>query len=204
MGAKNTLIKTSRVPAAVDGIQINYCKNPACQNYGIPAQDSASGCKVSNDNYMASGGGVSLPILKCKLCGEFPPIKSNQAVSEELNRLLDDLKPEPAPSCPDTQCANHTIPVNAAKGHYQSYGLTHSGSSRYLCKVCKKTFTVSSVSTLRQRHSDKNRLIFKLLMNKSPMRRLCEIAEINPRTLYQRINFLYEQCKAFAAANGVG
>lgn len=188
------------MPAAADGIQINYCKNPACQNYGVPALEK-SGSKQMNDGYIASGGGTSTPVLRCKLCGEFPPIKSNIAVSEELTRLLADLTPAPAPSCPDSHCANHNIPVNSGKGHYQSYGMTHSGSKRYLCKECRKTFTVSSVSTLRQRHSDKNQMIFSLLMNKSPMRRICEVAEINPKTLYQRIDFFHEQCKAFAAAH---
>lgn len=175
-------IKPTRVPAMVEGIQVNYCKNPGCQNYGIPAQEKC-GRQQMNDGYVASGGGTSIPVLKCKFCGEFPPIKSNQAISEELIRLLADLIPKPAPSCPDSQCTNHNFPVSASKGHYQSYGMTHSGSSRYLCKVCKKTFTVSSVSTLRQRKSDKNQLIFSLLMNKSPMRRICEVADINPKTL---------------------
>lgn len=201
MGTKNTPIKPTRVPSAVDGIQINYCKNPACQNYGVPALEKVSGRRQMNDGYSASGGGTALPVLKCKHCGEFPPIKSNIAVSEELTRLLADLIPAPAPSCPDTQCANHNIVVSNGKGHYQSYGATHSGSKRYLCKECRKTFTVSSVSTLRQRHSDKNQMIFSLLMNKSPMRRICEVAEINPKTLYQRIDFFHEQCKAFAATH---
>lgn len=154
-----------------------------------------------NDGYVASGGGASLPVLKCKLCGEFPPIKSNLAVSEELNRLLADLIPAPAPSCPDAQCANHEVSVDAGKGHYQSFGMTPSGSKRYLCKACGRTFAISSKSTLRQRQSDKNKMIFSLLMNKSPMRRICEVADINPKTLYQRIDFLYRQCKAFAAAH---
>ncbi len=201
MSKISTLIKPTRIPPAAGGIQINYCKNPACQNYGVPALEKQSGRKLMNDGYMASGGGASLPVLKCKLCGEFPPIKSNIAVSEELTRMLADLTPAPDPSCPDFQCANHNTPVNSGKGHYQSYGVTHSGSKRYLCKVCGNTFTVSSVSTLRQRHSDKNQMIFSLLMNKSPMRRICEVAEINPRTLYQRIDFFHEQCKAFVAAH---
>src|ERR1035438_1240134 len=96
--------------------------------------------------------------------------------------MLAVLIPKPAPSCPDSQCANHNISVNASKGHYQSYGVTHSGSSRFLCKVCEKTFTVSSVPTLRQRQSDKNHLIFSLLMNKSPMRRICEVADITHKS----------------------
>lgn len=43
-------------------------------------------------------------------------------------------------------------------------------------------------------------MIFSLLMNKSPMRRICEVADIHPETLYQRIDFFYRQCQAFAAS----
>ncbi|MDD5241678.1 MAG: hypothetical protein PHG47_08155 [Sulfuricella sp.] len=202
MAMKFTAIKPARVPPAADGIQVNYCKNPACLNYGVPALEKLSGQKrvsAGHDSYIASGGGTSMPVLKCKLCNEFPSIKSNVAIAEELNRMLADLRLEPEPSCPDTQCANHSVPVTTGKGHYQSYGKTHSGSKRYLCNVCKRTFTVSFKSTIRQRHEDKNQLIFSLLMNKSPMRRICEVADINPKTLYQRINFFYEQCKTFVA-----
>jgi len=40
---------------------------------------------------------------------------------------------------------------------------------------------------------------FSLLMNKSPMRRICEVADIGPEGLYGEIDFLYRQCLAFAA-----
>ncbi|MDP2762110.1 MAG: hypothetical protein Q8O64_17220 [Sideroxyarcus sp.] len=193
------LIKPTRTPPEVDGIQVNYCKNPACQNFGVPALNRPGSRKIS-DGYVSGSAGAGLPVLACRFCGENPPIKSNLAISEELNRLLADLTPASTPSCPDTQCTNHAIPVDAGKGHYQSFGLTPSGSKRYLCKSCRKTFAVSSKATLRQRQSDKNQLIFSLLMNKSPMRRICEVADIHPETLYQRIDFFYRQCKAFVAS----
>ncbi len=203
MATKFKALKPARIPPEVEGIQVNYCKNPACQNYGVPALDYLPGRKkviAGHDHYTSTGGGTSAPVLKCLLCNEFPPIKSNQAISEELSRLLSDLVPAPAPSCPDAQCANHSIPVTTSKGYYQSFGLTPSGSQRYLCKACKKTFAVSSKSTIRQRHSDKNNLIFRLLMNKSPMRRICNVADIHPETLYQRVDFFFRQCRAFVAA----
>ncbi len=37
-------------------------------------------------------------------------------------------------------------------------------------------------------------------MNKSPMRRICEVADIGAPALYGKIAFLHEQCLAFAAA----
>lgn len=44
----------------------------------------------------------------------------------------------------------------------------------------------------------KNRLIFSLLMNKSPLRRICEVADIGPEGLYGKIELLYRQSLAFA------
>jgi len=37
-------------------------------------------------------------------------------------------------------------------------------------------------------------------MNKTPFRRICEVANVQPYTLYAKINFLYQQCQAFAAS----
>lgn len=184
------------MPAEADGIQVNFCKNPACQNYGIPALDNSDG-KPKDGGYMATGGGSSLPVLKCKICGEFPPIKSNAAIAEERARLLNDLTVAPEPSCPDDSCRNHTIPVSS-KGDYQSFGMTKSGSRRYRCNACNKTFSVGK-STTGHKQPHKNRLIFSLLMNKSSFRRICEVADIDPKTLYGKINFIYGQCLAFVA-----
>ena len=65
--------------------------------------------------------------------------------------------------------------------------------------ACQKTFSVAASSTSRQRDSHKNKLIFKLLMNKMPLRRICEVAEIGPHALYGKIDFIWRQCMALAA-----
>lgn len=183
------------MPAEADGIQVNFCKNPSCSNYGVPALN-VEGRKKVNDGYIASGGGTSTHFLQCKVCGEHPPIKSNLAIAEERTRFLKELAVAPEPSCPTDSCPNHGVPVG--KG-YQSIGLSPSGSQRYRCNLCKKTLSVGK-STTGQKQPHKNRLIFSLLMNKSPMRRICEVADIGPEGLYGKIDFLYRQCLAFAAA----
>ena len=81
---------------------------------------------------------------------------------------------------------------------YQSIGLSKSGSKRYRCNGCKKTFSVGK-STTRQKQPHKNRLIFSLLMNKSPFRRICEVADIGPQSLYGKIDFIHRQCLGFSA-----
>lgn len=131
-------------------------------------------------------------------CGEVPTVKSNKAVHEELSRMLRDLELSPAPGCPKPGCANKAHPIGPSE-HYQRFGKTPGGSSRYRCRACGKVTSLRTRSTLRQREEEKNHIIFSLLMNKSPMRRICEVADINPKTLYQRIGFFYEQCRRFAA-----
>lgn len=150
------------------------------------------------DAYLTSGGRTSVPVLKCQCCGESPVLKSNLGIKEELDRMLAALAPRNA-CCPNIECSNHTVPTTAGRPHYQSFGTTKSGSHRYRCKACGRTFAVAVRATLRQRQADKNKEIFLLLMNKSPMRRICEVADIHPATLYQRIDFFYKQCLDFVA-----
>lgn len=193
-------IKPTRIPPAIAGIQINFCKNPACRNFGVPAEERPAGRKHAKrgGNYQAVGASIGLPGLRCQQCRETPPIKSNLAISEEYERFIADLAPPPVATCPDVACTNHSIPVTVGKSHYHAIGKSPSGSPRYRCKACRRTFAVAVKAGLRQRESHKNRMIFSLLMNKSPMRRICEVADIHPETLYQRIDFFYRQCKAFA------
>jgi transposase-like protein len=127
------------------------------------------------------------------------PLKSNLAIKEELDRLSGYLAPEQEPSCPDETCSNHNISVSTPKT-YQSFGKTSTGAKRFRCRVCWKTFSVSSNPTSRQRLIDKNEEVFRLLVNKVPMRRMCELAGINIHTLYRKIDFIHRQCLSFAAA----
>lgn len=152
---------------------------------------------AQQDSYIVQSAGAGIPILACRVCGEFLPIKSNAAVDEERSRLLAELMERPEASCPDQGCPNHAVPVSRTEA-YQSFGLTKSGSRRYRCKSCRKTFSVGK-STTGHKQPHKNRLIFSLLMNKSPLRRICEVADIGPEGLYGKIEFLYRQSLAFAA-----
>ena len=142
--------------------------------------------------------GKGFPVLKCHACGEYPPLKSNAGIQEELERLYAYLEPSSEPSCPNTACGNHGVGISAGKVAYQSFGKTAAGAKRYRCKACGRTFADSPPAT-NQRTSHKNKMIFTLLMNKMPIRRICEAAEVNPKTVYDKINFLHEQCLAFVA-----
>jgi len=181
-----------RIPLESGGVQVNFCKNPVCNNYGVAASQSSKA-----DNYHLTAGSKK-PVSKliCKDCGEQFPIKSNQGINEEANRLSAYLEPLNEAACPNELCNNHTVDISAGKTAYQSFGKTKSGSPRYRCKLCKKSFSVKQATT-GQKQPHKNKLIFKLLMNKSPFRRICEVADISEGSLYPKIDFLHRQCLAF-------
>ncbi len=154
---------------------------------------------VIQDAYtLTSGSKKRVAKLLCKSCNEVFPIKSNKGIIEEVNRVRDYMVEPPEVSCPDVQCSNHIVGITAGKKAYQSFGKTKSGSKRFKCKACSKTFSVKKATT-GQKLPHKNKLIFKLLMNKSPFRRICEIAEISHGSLYPKINFLHRQSLAFIA-----
>ncbi len=193
-----------RIPIEVGTIQVNFCKNPQCQNFGIPAstkrQPKGRGAaKRGGDTYTVVGSGQRRPMLRCSFCGQYPTIKSNKAIHEELIRLWKPLETIVPPTCPNQDCLNHHINIEKGKTHYQSFGRTKAGSIRCRCKLCGKTFIIASSPTIRHRKPHKNAAIFRLLVNKVPFRRICEVEGITMSTLYRKINFIHQQCTNFAA-----
>jgi transposase-like protein len=149
--------------------------------------------------YKIVASGKGMPQGYCNACGEHFPLKSNQGIHEELSRMMKALEPAATPpSCPNTSCQNHGVEVSQGKDFYSSFGITSSGSQRYKCKACKKTFSVSSRPQTRQRLSHKNKTIFTLIVNKAPIRRMAEIADMDVKTVYAKIDFIHRQCMAFA------
>lgn len=193
---------TSRIPFAANGIQVNFCKNPLCRNFGRPASMEAQPrgplAAREKDVYTISGSLNGQTFLSCSSCGEYPPLKSNLAISEELDRITKYLAPEQPPSCPKERCPNHSVNIDASTAYY-SFGKTKSGSKRYRCRECGTTFSVGG-ATLRQKRPEVNETVFKLLVNKMPFNRIMEVAEISSGTLYGKIDFIHQQCLAFAAA----
>jgi len=140
-----------------------------------------------------------LPCGHCFFCGEIFPLKSNTGIFEETWRIAGETFAEP--SCPVQDCENHRVPISTPKA-YHSFGTTKVGSQRYRCRLCEKIFSVkpSGLNPIaRQAQSDKNLLILQLLVNKMPLRRICEVADIAPRVLYERIDFFFEQARRLLA-----
>jgi hypothetical protein len=66
-----------RTPDEFHGIQVNYCKNPQCSNFGVPiGKKTARGTNA----YKIVASAKGFPQGYCNGCGEHFPLKSNQGV----------------------------------------------------------------------------------------------------------------------------
>jgi len=192
-----SMLKHPRIPHEHGGFQVNHCKSPTCSNYGVPPEQTSVRGK---NRYTLDSRNQGISSCICTSCGEGFPLKSNLGIAEEVERMAAYLSPPDAVFCRNDACANHTdqVPVGTA-GAYASFGKTTAGSPRWRCSVCGKTLSQNTKAAARQRDHHKNKTIFKLLVNKMPVRRIIEVADISPKTFYHRLDFLHRQCQAFAA-----
>lgn len=137
-------------------------------------------------------------MLVCELCAETIPMQSNLAVVEELMRIAAYLDSVPVPSCTNERCAQHGTPVGNAGTRYKRAGTSAAGTPRYQCLLCKATFSGQAKANSRQRVTHKNRDIFMLLVNKSPLKRISAVTGLSMATLYRKLTFIHEQCLRFA------
>lgn len=193
-----------RFPPTAAGIQVNHCKNPKCRNFGVPPLHERKRRRPSEGtavpmpgDYVVVATGKGLPALKCVLCGEIFPMQSNLAIAEELLRISAYLEPV-GPTCPNSDCvAAGKSDLETQKSHTR-YGTNRHGTPRYKCGACRKIFTFGGKSTKRQRETHLNRDIFRHLVNTVPIRRIIKLLGISTSVLYDRIDFIYDQCIRFA------
>ena len=111
------------------------------------------------------------------------PIRSNQAVVEERNRLGAYMQGKAVAFCTVEDCNNFGVLVTTP-GAYSRFGKTRAGTPRWRCNACRKTFSEDGAPLLHQRKVHKNRDVFMMLMNKSPLRRIAEMTGLSPDALY--------------------
>lgn len=207
MDKEQVEIIQSRIPEAVDGIQVNFCKNPKCRNFGTPASNSvqprgryASSFEEKRDNYKLEGDKENTS-LTCAACGRQSIIKSNRGIKEEYDRITAYLRAKTSDdaSCPVEKCPNHVIGVGDGKENYQSFGKTKAGSTRYRCKECGKTFSTATSTLLRQNKPYKNLDIFRMIMNGMSFRGMSRVTDLGMWTIFKKIDFIHKQCMAFVA-----
>ena len=197
-----------RIPHEHKGIQVNFCKRPGCPNFGIPAEVNIKGLKLPpvidlatgrrhRDNYKLSDNKLVCHGHNCK--AEMP-IKSNKGIFEEYARMSEYLSLQAATeaTCPDKNCTNHGIPVSAGTIHYYKDGRHKSGAIRYICRACSRNLSVNDNPAKGQNKRELNGIIFRLLVNKVPLQRICEVVQISMPSLYDKIDFFHKQCQLFA------
>ncbi len=133
--------KTRRVSEEIDGIQVNYCRNPACENFGRPAstEDQSKARSLpahKRDPYHKNTKKKNIHYIDCKACKKSSVLKSNLAISEELQRISKYIEKPPEPSCSNKECSYLRIPVSAVKQFYYSHGKNRCGSKMYKCRKC--------------------------------------------------------------------
>ena len=201
-----------RVPAPADHIQVNFCKNPKCRNFGVPVSNKVQPrgrqgrVKKKRDTYTVRLGGASnVPKMVCSFCKQRPTTKSNAGISEEIQRFRAYLTPRIV-SCPHPECANHETDVGYARekglGAYRAHGKTRAGTPRYKCRICNTVFSAPSKPMLRHKVSpDKDKLICSLIVNASPLKRITDVTGVSMPAVYDKIDFFRQQCLAFAASH---
>ena len=196
--------RRGRIPPSCNGVQVNHCKEPTCPNFGVAADpDPPSRGRYADparqDVYKV-GRKKGNPKLICKECGSEIVMKSNVGIYEEYERSSAYLAPQVV-CCPDPKCKNHKKPLGSAKGLYKSKGLTPSKvAKRYECCKCGKTFSVRFVAIAQQRRSNINLMFMRCLCNKSPLKGLSAIFDLGSKSVYDKIDFIYERCMEFAAS----
>jgi transposase-like protein len=189
-----------RFSAPVDGVQVNFCKNVRCTAFGLSETlhrvRRTPGMAPEPGDYTRVGANRTTQ-MKCGVCGSSNPMRSNEAVVEELLRVSAHMFGKRVPACPNDGCTNHLVPVTEV-GHYAKFGKTRFGTPRWRCNACRKTFSEEGMPMLRQRKTHKNRDVFLLLVNKSPLKRIMEITGLSAEAVYGKIAFVHRQCLAFS------
>ena len=152
----------------------------------------------SPDGYKISGHDDGFSSVICSFCKRATRLKSNKAIHEEFERQTAYFWMESPIRCSDPACANHS-PIGSASASFRKFGKTKSGSDRWQCRACSKTFSVGK-PTLYHQKPHTNLKAFELLINKVPISRMVEILGISYSSVYGKIDFLFEQCQKFAAS----
>jgi len=246
-------------PITGNYVQLNFCKNPECDNFGVPAKnpkknpDGSPKRGLGNAYRLSPIRGKNEYTLICKLCGQSTQLINNRAFTNEQIRI-ENIGKQQEPCCPNTgnpddaygqrykritvtdetgtriervlkpACDNATKGIFSNPELYKLDGKTRKSSTwahvykkpgnrgkpskevrfeeksaaqRVRCKSCDTRFSIKMDPQQRQYLREQNEAIFLSLVNKGIVNRVIEQFQINPKTLYGKINFFYEQCLAF-------
>ena len=190
--------KGLRAPPPYSGLQVNFCRNATCENFGVPVDPHAPR-KNPDDNYLIGKSGRLLPDrpMKCQVCGKTFLLKSNVAVAQELERISEYLLPKPEPTCPTRGCENAGLGVFS---NPEAFPIRErrKGAQRVQCRACRRRFSVSISAIAKQNSPHHNRAVFVELVTKKPIRGIAQVTGLDPASVYEKIDFIHRQCLGFA------
>ncbi len=170
-----------QLPKEANGLQLNFCKTLACDNFGLS----------DAHRYVVQHANPKRPAMVCRECGAFPPLLNNQEVLNELHRLRQ-LHSDGLPACRNDECENFGLSVHTHKHLYHAFG--YSGDrQRYRCKYCQSTFVDKWSGANKKLHFQEN-LLGLLFMGYS-VREICRKLEINPKTFYDHLDHIASRCR---------
>lgn len=188
-------VSQTLVPRTVGGFTVNACRNALCSTFALPPIIPSAHADLARGKVKGSAENRS---YFCKKCGKGFRLKSNVALVEEYSRLRTMNRGTDRERCPNKFCLAHGVPQTLMPSAYRAHGKTPKGDPRFQCKTCGKTFSVGS-PTRRHQETKETGEILLLLVNNVPLRRIMEISGVPADRLYRRIDFLYHQCRDFAA-----
>ncbi|UUM33108.1 lactate dehydrogenase [Vibrio japonicus] len=172
---------SGELPKEADGLQLNFCKTLACDNFGLS----------DAHRYVVQHANPKRPAMVCRECGAFPPLLNNREVLNELHRLRH-LHSDGLPACRNTDCTNFGLSVHTHKHLYHSFGFS-GDRQRYRCKCCQSTF-VDKWSGANKKQQLQENLLGLLFMGYS-VREICRKLEINPKTFYDHLDHIASRCR---------
>lgn len=182
------------LPRRVGRFTVNACRNPLCASFAVPPTLASSGSGTSSGSLKRQN---DIRSYQCRACGKESTIKSNTALVEEYSRLMRAHRRTKREYCPNPACTSHGVPKSLMPSAYRTHGKTPKGDPRFQCKSCEKTFSIGA-PTRRHKETTETGEIMRLLVNNVPLRRIREIADIPADRLYNRIDFLADQCRRMA------
>ena len=175
-------------------IDANVCRNPACDNFGVSAEDieqAKFGYKYTEVNE-----GIK---YQCKRCSQTHSAYSNVSLLEAFHRCLPNSIPYA--SCPNQACKNHSVnlfehyhddPRDKHEKHYRIN--VNDDKKQYYqarCRNCDKTFPLSKPLRL---HTGKRRnwkkdieMFIKAIVNESGPTKVMNLMEICPAKYYSQL-----------------
>ena len=210
------MIKPPRVPLPATtqligtqrNIQVNYCRIPDCDNFGVPAQSEHAKpgpSKGRDPNYIVQATKKgTVPSLRCKACRDNPPIKSNAAIAAEIERLTDAdglLQLEETTGCRNTECADFGLPIAFNRSRYLKKGKVPGYGQRYQCKSCGSKMLLSRPVRLHDGHRRMAVDVFSRIANKSPVRGTIRGARMaSTSSYYDLLAFIHDRCRTYSGA----